>query len=177
MRTTIIGLVTALAVTAGAVQPASAQTSAIMSAQLSTEAFSSNSTDPESELSNGSSSESSTDATESDPGSSDSELTAVIGVLAVAGLIAGGLYWAVQQHIIPNPLPGIIPGPPAPQSAPAPAPAPALAPAPAPAPANNYVYYKNCAAVRAAGKAPLYRGQPGYEAPRLDRDHDGIACE
>lgn len=163
MRTTIIGLVTALAVTAGAVQPASAQTSAIMSAQLSTEAFSSNSTDPESELSNGSSSESSTDATESDPGSSDSELTAVIGVLAVAGLIAGGLYWAVQQHIIPNPLPGIIPGPPAPQSA--------------PAPANNYVYYKNCAAVRAAGKAPLYRGQPGYEAPRLDRDHDGIACE
>lgn len=38
------------------------------------------------------------------------------------------------------------------------------------------VYYKNCSAVRAAGKAPLYRGQPGY-APHLDRDHDGIACE
>ncbi len=32
------------------------------------------------------------------------------------------------------------------------------------------------AAVRAAGKAPLYRGQPGY-APKLDRDGDGIACE
>lgn len=38
------------------------------------------------------------------------------------------------------------------------------------------VYYKNCAAVRAAGKAPLYRGQPGYR-PGLDRDHDGVACE
>ena len=38
------------------------------------------------------------------------------------------------------------------------------------------VYYKNCDAVRAAGKAPLYRGQPGYR-PELDRDNDGIACE
>ncbi|WP_157111505.1 excalibur calcium-binding domain-containing protein [Nocardia beijingensis] len=38
------------------------------------------------------------------------------------------------------------------------------------------VYYKNCAAVRAAGKAPLLRGEPGY-APHLDRDNDGIACE
>ena len=38
------------------------------------------------------------------------------------------------------------------------------------------VYYANCAAVRAAGKAPLYRGQPGYRSG-LDRDGDGIACE
>jgi hypothetical protein len=38
------------------------------------------------------------------------------------------------------------------------------------------VYYANCAAVRAAGKAPLYRGQPGYRAG-LDRDGDGVACE
>ncbi len=38
------------------------------------------------------------------------------------------------------------------------------------------VFYANCAAVRAAGKAPLYRGQPGYRSP-LDRDGDGIACE
>jgi hypothetical protein len=37
------------------------------------------------------------------------------------------------------------------------------------------VRYRNCGAVRAAGKAPLLRGQPGYE-PRLDPDHDGIAC-
>jgi hypothetical protein len=38
------------------------------------------------------------------------------------------------------------------------------------------VYFPNCAAVRAAGKAPLYRGEPGYR-PGLDRDNDGVACE
>jgi hypothetical protein len=38
------------------------------------------------------------------------------------------------------------------------------------------VYYANCAAVRAAGKAPLHRGDPGYAA-HLDRDGDGVACE
>ncbi|MDF7666188.1 DUF1524 domain-containing protein [Bifidobacterium sp. ESL0745] len=61
-----------------------------------------------------------------------------------------------------------------------PAPAP-VAPAPAPAASavpqgGGDVYYKNCAAVRAAGKAPIYAGQPGYRAA-LDRDRDGIACE
>ncbi|MDA2066337.1 excalibur calcium-binding domain-containing protein [Bacillus cereus] len=46
-------------------------------------------------------------------------------------------------------------------------------------PANgntDSAYYKNCAAVRAAGKAPLHKGQPGYSS-HLDRDGDGIACE
>lgn len=37
-------------------------------------------------------------------------------------------------------------------------------------------YFRNCAAARAAGAAPLYRGQPGYR-PQMDGDHDGIACE
>lgn len=41
---------------------------------------------------------------------------------------------------------------------------------------GGYAYYKNCAAARAAGAAPLYRGQPGYRSA-LDRDNDGIACE
>ncbi|NCP15311.1 MAG: excalibur calcium-binding domain-containing protein [Sphingomonadales bacterium] len=36
--------------------------------------------------------------------------------------------------------------------------------------------YPNCAAARAAGAAPLYRGQPGY-GRHLDRDNDGKACE
>jgi endonuclease YncB( thermonuclease family) len=36
--------------------------------------------------------------------------------------------------------------------------------------------FRNCAAARAAGAAPLYRGDPGY-SPHLDRDNDGIACE
>ena len=36
--------------------------------------------------------------------------------------------------------------------------------------------YANCAEARAAGAAPVRRGDPGY-APWLDRDHDGIGCE
>jgi hypothetical protein len=43
-------------------------------------------------------------------------------------------------------------------------------------PAGGSVYYKNCSAVRAAGKAPLHRGDPGYRSG-LDRDDDGVACE
>ncbi|MGG4495607.1 MBL fold metallo-hydrolase [Brevibacillus reuszeri] len=38
------------------------------------------------------------------------------------------------------------------------------------------VYYKNCAEAKAAGAAPLRKGDPGYRAA-LDRDNDGIACE
>jgi hypothetical protein len=38
------------------------------------------------------------------------------------------------------------------------------------------VSYKNCDAVRAAGKAPIRRGEPGY-AEHLDRDGDGVGCE
>lgn len=36
--------------------------------------------------------------------------------------------------------------------------------------------YRNCREARAAGAAPLYRGQPGY-GPHMDGDGDGIACE
>lgn len=38
------------------------------------------------------------------------------------------------------------------------------------------VYYANCNAARAAGAAPVYRGQPGY-GRHLDRDGDGVGCE
>lgn len=38
------------------------------------------------------------------------------------------------------------------------------------------VYYARCADARAAGKAPLYAGQPGYREG-LDGDNDGVACE
>ncbi len=58
--------------------------------------------------------------------------------------------------------------------------APQPAPQPAPPPANSGgggdVYYKNCTEARAAGAAPIYRGQPGY-AKHLDQDNDGVACE
>ncbi|MCR2784558.1 MULTISPECIES: DUF1524 domain-containing protein [unclassified Microbacterium] len=59
---------------------------------------------------------------------------------------------------------------------------PALAPAyapdavesgPAPAPAETH--YANCDAVRAAGAAPIRRGEPGF-AEHLDRDNDGVGC-
>lgn len=42
--------------------------------------------------------------------------------------------------------------------------------------ANGEVYYANCAAARAAGAAPVRRGQPGY-GRHLDRDNDGVGCE
>lgn len=38
------------------------------------------------------------------------------------------------------------------------------------------VYFRNCREARAAGYAPMYRGQPGYR-PGMDGDNDGIACE
>lgn len=41
---------------------------------------------------------------------------------------------------------------------------------------NSLTYYANCDAARAAGVAPIYRGEPGYRS-QLDRDDDGIACE
>ena len=37
-------------------------------------------------------------------------------------------------------------------------------------------YYRNCAAARAAGAAPLHVGEPGYRSG-LDGDSDGVACE
>jgi len=55
-------------------------------------------------------------------------------------------------------------------------PAPTVPPPTTPAPTAASVYYANCAQAKAAGAAPLYRGQPGYREA-LDRDGDGIACE
>lgn len=66
-----------------------------------------------------------------------------------------------------------------------PAPTTVVAPPPtttdAPAPPiqlgnSTFVFYKNCAAAKAAGAAPLHRGDPGYRTA-LDRDGDGVACE
>jgi hypothetical protein len=62
---------------------------------------------------------------------------------------------------------------------------PAAAPARAPArrqplaprsTGGGDVGYANCTAARAAGAAPVRRGDPGYAA-HLDRDNDGIGCE
>ena len=37
-------------------------------------------------------------------------------------------------------------------------------------------YFANCSEARAAGAAPVRRGDPGYSS-RLDRDGDGVGCE
>lgn len=37
-------------------------------------------------------------------------------------------------------------------------------------------YWRGCDDARAAGTAPIYRGEPGYREG-MDGDNDGIACE
>jgi hypothetical protein len=74
----------------------------------------------------------------------------------------------------PDTPPDARPGGPAGQ--PEPLGGPAAEPAPAPAPSDGGVVFANCAAARAAGAAPIRRGEPGYR-DRLDGDGDGVACE
>lgn len=40
----------------------------------------------------------------------------------------------------------------------------------------TWTWYRNCRQARAAGVAPLLRGDPGYRSG-LDADNDGVACE
>jgi hypothetical protein len=68
------------------------------------------------------------------------------------------------------------PRPVAKPASPPPKPTPKRATTPAPEEPPASAFYENCAAARAAGAAPLYRGEPGYRSA-LDRDHDGMACE
>ena len=129
-------------------------------------------------------------------GSSDLEIIAGVAVIAgVVAAIAGGVHWAVQQRMIPNPLPGIIPNPPAPKKAavkkaaakpaPKPAPKPAAKPAPAkpavakPAPAPRPAHtatYKNCADVWNKLGRSIYARDAGFQS-KFDRDGDGVGCE
>jgi hypothetical protein len=55
-------------------------------------------------------------------------------------------------------------------------PPPASNDAPRKSRARPDVYYPGCNEARAAGAAPIYRGQPNYR-PGMDGDGDGIACE
>ncbi len=80
---------------------------------------------------------------------------------------AGQTLPTTATSAVPAPDPGADPAPPT----------PAPEPVDPPATADPIgVSYANCAAVRAAGKAPLLRGEPGYSI-KLDRDGDGIACD
>ncbi len=77
------------------------------------------------------------------------------------------------------PAPRVAPAPPVKPEPPV-APAPRVAPTPVPetqaGESSSAVYYKNCAAARAAGAAPIHKGEPGYRSA-LDRDGDGTACD
>ena len=78
---------------------------------------------------------------------------------------------------IPTPSPEPTTAEPTPEP---PVDAPVEEPTPAPPaqaePAPQQAYYSSCREAKAAGAAPLYRGDPGYRSG-LDRDGDGVACE
>ncbi|AIK84084.1 hypothetical protein CGLAR1_02125 [Corynebacterium glutamicum] len=168
MRKTLITMLATTAIAFSAISPVQAQT-----VDTDTDASVS------SELSSGTSSGSSEDSEDSDLSNRDI-IFGIAAIAAVGGLITGGVHWAVQQRMIPNPLPGIIPNPPALAPAPAPAPAPqAVAPqvvAPAPAPVQTNRTYKNCTEVWNVLGRSIRQSDPGYGA-HLDPDRDGIGCE
>jgi hypothetical protein len=96
---------------------------------------------------------------------------AVLYVLAVAG----GLLFAILTYQPPPVAASAAPVGFAPTAAavPVPAAAPVATPTVRPKPRR---YFRNCAAARRAGAAPLHLGQPGYRFG-LDADGDGVACE
>lgn len=101
-----------------------------------------------------------------------------------AGAIAIGATARPQRQSPPLPVVAVVPSSVPASASPSPiitrstlAPKPpkvTTAAAPVEQPAD--AYYGNCAAARAAGAAPLHRGDPGYRRG-LDRDGNGVACE
>ncbi|WP_406640001.1 excalibur calcium-binding domain-containing protein [Amycolatopsis sp. WGS_07] len=97
---------------------------------------------------------------------------------------ATGLWAEPCKGVITAPAPASTPTLAPPPGTPAPHTSEQAAPPPPPDPVQDQpepeqpssAYYKNCAAAKAAGAAPLHRGDPGYR-PALDRDGDGVACE
>lgn len=78
------------------------------------------------------------------------------GIL-LAFVVAGGVGWLAAPIVNPN----LLPATKTPEEI---------------AAVERSVYYHNCNDARAAGAAPIYRGQPGYREG-MDGDSDGIACE
>ncbi len=96
----------------------------------------------------------------------------LVRVRAVDPVTGGGGGWAEQLFATLPAVDTTAPAPPA-------AEAEVFVPAPQPVAGPGIPvaqYFENCAAARAAGAAPLYRGEPGYRS-NLDRDDDGVACE
>ena len=92
---------------------------------------------------------------------------------AVSGLWGPPCNGTIDAPAAPTPTP--TPAAPATKAAPKPPPVVETTEE-APEPDTSAAYYKNCTAAKAAGAAPLHRGEPGYR-PALDRDGDGVACE
>ncbi len=82
----------------------------------------------------------------------------------------------VEQTTTTEPAPAPATTSPPTTSAPPPPTTSAPRPAAPAALSSSGVSFANCSEVKAAGAAPISRGEPGYSS-KLDRDNDGIACE
>jgi hypothetical protein len=104
-------------------------------------------------------------ASPAEPPSSDGEVFASCGAVRVAGrapLLRGDPAYAANPQLDRD-KDGVACETTAPPAAP---------------PSSDGEVFASCGAVRAAGSAPLLRGDPAYAAnPQLDRDKDGVACE
>lgn len=100
----------------------------------------------------------------------------LVAAAALFGL-AGGYGWSVlnapHAKLPPHPKAAFMPIPPSPEEQPAASDVQWTAEADD-QPAS--VHYSGCNEVRAAGKAPLNIGEPGYRSD-MDGDGDGVACE
>jgi len=85
---------------------------------------------------------------------------------------------ATRSAVVPTPTrkPATSTVPTTSTPAPEPTPDPVVTTERAQVPAANNGPFANCTAVRAAGRAPIYAGEPGFES-KFDRDNDGIGCE
>ena len=97
---------------------------------------------------------------------STTETTTTTGITTTTGLVLPKAVTTTAVSTAPLGIVGTAP----PETDPPATDPPATDPPAAP------VYYANCDAVRAAGAAPIYRGEPGYRSA-LDRDNDGIGCD
>jgi hypothetical protein len=101
-----------------------------------------------------------------------------LAALGAAGLVAGGLALAAPTAAADPPSAVAISGPDDSYPTPSYRPGPKGDNVPPPEKKDKKPakIYTDCDQVRADGKLPMYRGQPGY-APYLDPDNNGIACD
>ncbi|MFI6362775.1 excalibur calcium-binding domain-containing protein [Nocardia sp. NPDC050630] len=101
-----------------------------------------------------------------------------IPALGAACLVIGGLGIALPVAVADSSTAQLVAGPDSSLPVPSyrPGPKGSNVPPPQESKEESPRYYTDCDQVRAEGKLPLYRGQPGYN-PYLDPDGDGIACD